>query len=164
MGKKGQLLREQKKKTVTYTFTAEQLQEHDKLVIKEHEAHLISKVQPNVEAVWAEREKEVKKIIQDEWADRAREFQQNGQGENFLNLLQYLLAVPARVLIESFHWKPIPKDGKYDRRNRTMRFADLVAEEIGKISADEMMDVRRYSAETYELYGVRFDAAEVDNK
>ena len=162
MGKKGQLLREAKKKTVTYTFTAEQLDAHDRLVIKEHEAHLISKVQPSVEKAWAEREASAKKVIQDEWDARAKEFQDNDDSDNFMNLLQYFCAISCRVLIEHFRWKPIPKEGKYDRRNRTMRYADLLADEIGKISADEMMDIRRYSEQTYELYGVRFTASEVD--
>lgn len=160
MGKMGKLLREQKKKTTTYTFTAEQLEAHDKLVLQEHLEHLRSQIKPTVDKYVAEEREQSMKVIQEEWDNRAQEFQQNGISDNFLNLLQYLLAVPSRVLIEHFGWRPIPKDGKYDRRNRTMRFADLVADEIGKISHDEMMDVRRYSDETYKLYGVRFDAKE----
>ena len=161
MGKMGKLLREQKKKTATYTFTAEQLEAHDKAVIQEREAYLRDRIRPTVEALVTEEREKAHQVIQEEWDIRARDFQLGEKGENYETLLSYLLAIPSRVLIERFHWKPIPQDGKYDKRNRTMRFADCLVDELSKISHDDMMDIRKYCDETYRLYGVKFTAEEV---
>ena len=42
-----------------------------------------------------------------------------------------------------------------------MRFADYVVDELDKITQDENADIRRYCAETYDLYGVKFEVREV---
>lgn len=160
MGKKGALLRAQKQKNVVYTFTAEQLKEHDKLILQAHKERLRDsikdKVKEEVDAYSAKANAE----IQQEWDKRAAEFASPDTAGNFMNMLQYLLAVSSRVLIEKFGWKPIPKDGGYDRRNRTARFADLVVDEIDKVSNDPLQDIRKYSDETYKLYGVKYTVEE----
>ena len=163
MGKKGDLLREAKKQRATYVFTAEQLQEHDRQVLLNHVELLEAKVGPKVEAEMQRREEEAKAVIQKEWAERAKEFQSGTPEDNMMAMLQYLLSVSSRVLIEKFHWSAIPKDGKYDRRNRTMRFAECLISEIEKISEDDSMDIRQYAEDTYNLYGVRFKTVQGDN-
>lgn len=37
-----------------------------------------------------------------------------------------------------------------------MRFADYVIEELERISGDDLLDIREYSEETAERYGVQF--------
>ena len=66
MGKMGKLLREQKKKSTTYTFTAEQLEAHDKLVLQEHLEHLRSQIKPTVDKYVAEEREQSMKVIQEE--------------------------------------------------------------------------------------------------
>ena len=73
-----------------------------------------------------------------------------------MQILALLLAVSCRVLIEKFHWKPIPKDGNYDRRNRTVQFCDCLVDEIQSITEDETKDIRRYCEEVRDEYGVEF--------
>lgn len=158
MGKKGALLREQKKKAAVYTFTAEQLAEHDQMIINEKMQRIRENLAPKAQEEVQRRLDEARQIISDEWDARKKEFYTDDSETNFYNVLQYLLCVSTRVLIERFRWKPIPKDGKYDRRNRIVRFSEYVTNEINQICSDESGDVRRYAAETYEKYGVRFKA------
>lgn len=160
MGKNGKALRELKKQNTKYVFTAEQLAERDKAVIAEYKSRVMKEIEPTVKEVVHLEKEQAKKVIQDEWDKRAEEFS-NAEGDNYFSLLQYLLAVPARVLIEKFGWQPIPKE--YTRRNRLMKFADYMADEISMISGDEMMDIREYCKETYKLYGVRFETREYED-
>ena len=162
MGKKGELLRLQKKKSATYTFTGEQLEAHDRIVVEAATDKIKRDLMAKMEKEYAEREAYIKKVIADEWKAREELFRNDDLEENFFTILSLLLATSCRVLIEKFHWKPIPKDGKYDRRNRTMRFSDCLIDEINSIVEDEMKDIRTYCDEVYEQYGVKFIRQEVD--
>lgn len=161
MGKKGDLLRALKAQQKTYTFTHEQLQEHDRVVIRDALVKAEKELMKKAQAEYDAKNEELQKFIADEWETREKIFMENHPNENVISLMSLLLATSCRVLIEHFHWKPIPKDGLYDRRNRTMRFADYVVDELDKITQDENADIRKYCAETYDLYGVKFEVREV---
>ena len=156
MGKKGDLLRQQKRDTRTYTFTAAQLSEHDQMIIREKRDVLKRDLVEEMQQKYAEKQKEIDEHITEEWRKRAEQFQSGNRNDDFLEYLSCLLSVSARVLVEKFRWKPIPKDGIYDRRNHLMRFSDYVIDEISKISEDDALDIRKYNDETYDLYGVKF--------
>ncbi len=158
MGKKGAALREKKSNNAVYTFTGAQLQEHDRVVIETFRERVKSECHRKVQEDIEEQKKVVDQYIQDEWAKREELFRD--EGKVMTELLSLLLCVSSRVLIEKFHWKPIPVDGYYDKRNKTVRFADLVVQEINGICEDDHKDIRRYCEETYELYGVKFAAEE----
>jgi len=162
MGKKGDLLRIQKKQRATYTFTGEQLDAHDQMVLKAGADKIKRDLMEKMEREYAEKEAHIKKVIEDEWKSREELFKGEDMADNFFLILSLLLATSCRVLIEKFHWKPIPQDGKYDRRNRTMRFSDCLIDEINSIVEDEMKDIRTYCDEVYEKYGVRFIRQEAD--
>ena len=149
MGKKGDLLRAMKARQTTYTFTKEQLIEHDKQVKRD----ILLKAKEDLEA---EARRQADAYVQHEWSEREKLFVENHPMDNVMTMMSLLLAVSSRVLIERFHWKPIPKDGVYDRRNRTMRFADYIVDELDKITRDVDADIRRYCEETYDLYGVKY--------
>ena len=161
MGKKGDLLRAMKAQQKTYTFNHEQLQEHDRVVIRDALMKAEKELMKKAQAEYDAKNEELQKFIADERETREKIFMENHPNENVISLMSLLLATSCRVLIEHFHWKPIPKDGLYDRRNRTMRFADYVVDELDKITQDENADIRRYCAETYDLYGVKFEVREV---
>lgn len=161
MGKKGDLLRAMKVQQKTYTFTHEQLQEHDRVVIRDALVKAEKELMKKAQAEYDAKNEELQKFIADEWETREKIFMENHPNENVISLMSLLLATSCRVLIERFGWKPIPKDGIYDRRNRTMRFADYVVDELDKITQDENADIRKYCAETYDLYGVKFEVREV---
>jgi len=160
MGKKGDLLRAMKAQQTTYTFTKAQLMEHDRVVIRDALMKAEKELMKKAQAEYDAKNEELQKFIADEWETREKIFMENHPNENVISLMSLLLATSCRVLIERFGWKPIPKDGIYDRRNRTMRFADCVVDEIGKITQDENADIRKYCAETYDLYGVKFEVTE----
>lgn len=162
MGKKGDLLRLQKKQSATYTFTGIQLEDHDRAVVAAHTDKIKRDLMEKMEKEYAEREEHVKKVIEEEWKTREAFFKGDDMADNFFLILSLLLATSCRVLIEKFHWKPIPKDGKYDRRNRIMRFSDYLIDEINAIVEDETQDIRRYCDDVYEEYGVKFIQQEVD--
>ena len=159
MGKKGDLLRALKAQK-TYTFTHEQLKEHDRVVaidaLKRAEVELKKKVDAEYEA----KNAEIQQLITDEWKSREEIFMESHPNDNVISIMGLLMATSSRVLIEKFGWKPIPKDGKYDRRNRTMRYADCLVDELQRIMNDENADIRRYCEETYDLYGVKFEVIE----
>lgn len=148
MGKKGDLLRALKAAQKTYTFTHEQLKEHDRVVaidaLKRAEVELKKKVDAEYEA----KNAEIQQFITDEWKSREEIFMESHPNDNVISIMGLLMATSSRVLIEKFGWKPIPKDGKYDRRNRTMRYADCLVDELQRIMNDENADIRRYCEET----------------
>ena len=162
MGKKGEQLRALRKQRATYTFTGEQLDAHDQAVLQAGSEKIKRDLMEKMEKEYAEKEAYIKKVIEDEWKAREDLFKGEDMADNFFTILSLLLATSCRVLIEKFHWKPIPKDGKYDRRNRTMRFSDYLIDEINAIVEDETKDIRTYCDEVYEEYGVRFIRQEVD--
>ena len=160
MGKKGDLLRALKAAQKSYTFTHEQLKEHDRVVaidaLKRAEVELKKKVDAEYEA----KNAEIQQFITDEWKSREEIFMESHPNDNVMSIMGLLMATSSTVLIEKFGWKPIPKDGKYDRRNRTMRYADCLVDELQRIMNDENADIRRYCEETYNLYGVKFEVIE----
>lgn len=102
MGKKGELLRQQKKDRVTYTFTAAQLIEHDKHVLESKKADIMRDCQERLDAEMKEREAEMQKMVEDEWHKREQLFSSGDKARDFFNLLSYTMAVSARVLVERF--------------------------------------------------------------
>lgn len=164
MGKSGAALRAAKQKNTTYTFTREQLHEHDRLVIEEFRQRVVQDVYENaqkkMDAEWEKRAAAMDIAIKQEWDSRARQFASENPVDNFYEFMSCLLSISVRVLIEKFRWKPLPKEGKYDRRLRIVKFSDCVAAEIDRIAGDEMLDIRKYSEEVYELYGLRFGTQE----
>ena len=164
MGKKGAALRAAKRQQATYTFTAQQLADHDNFVRQEFKARimddLVEKANQKMQPYIAEQQERMRQEVIAEWEERKRLFASEVPENNFLEFISCALAVSVRVLVEKFHWKPVPKDGRFDRRLAIARFSDFVKAEIDDISADEMKDIRRYSQEVYDLYGIRFAAEE----
>ena len=160
MGKKGDLLRALKAAQKSYTFTHEQLKEHDRVVAIDALKRTEVELKKKVDAEYAAKNAEIQQFITDEWKSREEIFMESHPNDNVISIMGLLMATSSRVLIEKFGWKPIPKDGKYDRRNRTMRYADCLVDELQRIMNDENVDIRRYCEETYNLYGVKFEVIE----
>ena len=159
MGKKGDLLRALKAQK-TYTFTHEQLREHDRVIAINALKRAETELKKKVDAEYQAKNAEIQQFITDEWKTREEIFMESHPNDNVISIMGLLMATSSRVLIEKFGWKPIPKDGKYDRRNRTMRYADCLVDELQRIMNDENADIRRYCEETYDLYGVKFEVIE----
>lgn len=156
MGKNGAALRAAKEERVRYQFTKAQMEEHDRFVINAHKARLQAELIEKVNEEYAEREQKVRELVEAEWKRREELFASGNSMDNLMQILALLLAVSCRVLVEKFHWKPVPKDGNYDRRNQLVRFSDYLVDEIQSITEDETKDIRRYCEEVREEYGVEF--------
>ena len=139
MGRKGDALRAAKKQQATYTFTAAQLAEHDRYVSDFAVQH---------------RKEEINENVRKEWQRRADEFATPDLNENFMNAVAYMFAIPCRVLIEQFGWKPV----RYANcpQTRTEKLAIAMIEELNNISSNTKQDIRTYARETFDKYGLKF--------
>ena len=146
MGKKGDLLRLQKAQRATYTFTAAQLEEHDR----------------QVRAAAIERKKEDLKeyaynVLEHDFAERQKLLE--GSTEDVtLTVFSMLISISCKVLVERFGWKPIWKHST--SRNRLSRFVIAVQEEAERLVNDELLDIRKYAAEAWDITGVRLEKGE----
>lgn len=150
MGKKGDLLRAQKAQRATYTFTAAQLEEHDR----------------QVRMAALDRKKEELKayargVLDEDFAERQKLL--SGDAVDVTaNVFSMLISISCRVLVERFGWKPIWKHST--RRNRLNRFVLAVQEETERLINDELLDIRKYAAEAWEITGVRFEASDEEEE
>lgn len=148
MGKKGDLLRAKKAQTATYTFTAAQLEEHDR----------------QVRMATLERKKQELKdyaynVLEQDFNERQKMLE--GSTEDVtLTVFSMLISISCRVLVERFGWKPVWKHTT--GRNRLVRFVDAVQEEAERLINDELLDIRKYVKEAWEITGVRFEATNED--
>lgn len=150
MGKKGDLLRAQKAQRATYTFTAAQLEEHDRQV----RAAAIKRKKLDLEEY-------AHKVIEKDFNERQKLLE--GSTEDVtLNVFSMLISISCRVLVERFGWKPIWKHST--KRNRLARFVVAVQEEAERLVNDELLDIRKYTAEAWDITGVRLEATEEENE
>lgn len=149
MGKNGQLLRMQKAQRVTYTFTREQLEEHDRQVrmeaINRKKDELKNYARGVLDADFAERQK----LLEGSATDVT------------VNVFSMLISISCVVLVQQFGWKPIWKHST--RRNRLARFVTAVQEETERLVNDELLDIRKYAAEAWDITGVRFEPSEEED-
>lgn len=148
MGKKGDLLRQQKAQRATYTFTAQQLEEHDRQVrmaaIERKKQDLKDYAHSVIEADFNERQKLLE-----------------GSAEDVtLNVFSMLISISCVVLVRDFGWKPIWKHTT--GRNRLARFVTAVQAEAERLVNDELLDIRKYAAEAWDLTGVRLETTQED--
>lgn len=153
MGKKGDLLRAMKKQRATYTFTAEQLEEHDRQVRM-----------AAIERKKDELKKYAHKVISEDFDERQK-LLSGDAADVTLNLFSMLISISCKVLVEHFGWKPAPmrKDETAgDRRFKLTQFAYAVMDEVYKLTADELLDIRKYAEEAYQVTGVMFQTEDAE--
>lgn len=155
MGKKGEALRAAKAKQTVYTFTREQLDARDRQLLVTYR----TRVKKETDAYIAGEKKRIWEEIEKEWAERERLFHDNDGTGGILTVVGLLEAVSCRILIEHFGWPPIRR---VTRRSRTIRFCDLMVDEVNRIMQDVNVDIRRYNREVYEKYEIRFEAKEAE--
>lgn len=151
MGKKGAALRAAKENSTTYTFTAAQLEEHDRMIRRLHTERMRSS--------WKEEvKKELEKaqdIISKDWEDRERIMGGNAE-EVTLNVFSMLISISCVVLVRDFGWPPIYNHST--GRQRLARFITSMQREVEKIINDETVDIRKYAEDAYEITGVKLEA------
>ena len=97
---------------------------------------------------------EIAAKIEEEWKRRGDEISGENEQERIEKVLALLMSVPARILCERFHWKPVRDEN--DQRSKLLQFSEAVVAEVNRICDDEDADIRAYRDETYELYGVKY--------
>ncbi len=161
MGRKGDLLRAAKAQSVKYTFTRQQLEEHDAAVKAEYRKTIMERVKSEAAEIDRQRDERFREKAEALWAERLAEFQTGTELGDLQTAVAWMLAVSVRVLVERFGWVPI----RNGHRTRLRRFAEGVLEELDAIQADEKKDIIWYARKTEDEYGVRFltkDAEEGD--
>lgn len=130
MGKKGDLLRAQKRATTTYSFTLEQLVKHDY-------------------------------DVEQRTAKRVRKEMRTERDKQLLQIFSLLISMPMVVLVEHFGWAP-PYIGRNSHRYKSVRFGDLMVEEIDKVfgNGKTAPDWLAYNERAKELYGIEFKVVE----
>ena len=150
MGKKGELLRAQKAQRVTYTFTAEQLKEHDRQV----RMAAIERKREDLKAY-------AKDVLDRDFAERQKLLEGSAEDVTF-TVFSMLISISTVVLVRDFGWKPIWKHTT--RRNRLARFVTAVQEEAERLVNDELLDIRQYAAKAWEMTGVRLEATDEEEE
>lgn len=153
MSKRAEMRRQARTSTAVYTFTAEQLQQHDMQVRRA----FMERADAEFKRFDRERDAHARQVVQEEWDRRKAFFESHDEEERMQLILSLLLACSCRVLIEKFKWKPVRSDR---RKTRTEMFAEYLADEIGAITSDEYKDIRVYCDETERKYGVGFKHGE----
>ncbi len=146
MGKKGDALRAAKAKRVTYTFTREQLEEHDKQI------RLLT-----LERKKDELKEYAREILDKDFEERTKLLTGNTTDVT-LNVFSMVISISCKVLVEKFGWKPIWKHST--KRNRLSRFVYAVQAEVEQLLNDELLDIRSYAEKAYDITGVKFEAEE----
>lgn len=160
MGKKGDALRAQKAKSATYTFTAEQLEEHDKLVIETFWKKKCGELNRKVDECNKALEDRKKSYEEEVFAYVKKDFEQRekmltGKATDVTaNIFSMLISISVYVLVRDFGWKPI--FNHTNRMNRLVRFVNAVNAEAEMLINDETQDIRRYAEMVYEYAGVKF--------
>lgn len=131
-------------KPVYYQYTLEQIEE-----IKR------SAILAKKEEIKASIAKEMEDRIQREWVEREPALNWETDEECMLKVLALLMAVPAKVLCEKFHWKPIGDENS--KKSRLMQFCNEVVREVNRICEDESIDIRAVVEEVYKKYGVKYE-------
>ena len=166
MGKNGAALRAAKDNRIIQ-FTKEQLRQHDQLVRESFREQVLDDALQTARARMDEelkRQEEIlTKTIDEEWEERKRLFASENPVDIFFEFRYCLLTISVRVLIEKFGWKYQTAEGRTaDRRLNIVKFSDAVTSEIERIAGNEMLDIRHYADEVYELYGLRFGTEEIE--
>ena len=150
MGRKGDALRAAKKQTPSYVITGKWLEEHDKQVIEGYKRDIEGRML-----------KTANEYVRHYFDKIGAEFNTGDEDNDTHTVINYLLSVTVRVLIEDFGWKP-PRCANC-RRTKTERFVNRVLEVIDDIRSDDKKDIRDYAKETADLYGIRFTMEAADD-
>lgn len=145
MGKKGAALRAMKKQSASYTFTGEQLAEHDRQVEAAYKARFDRKLREEFEEYDRKQRADFDAHATKLWQESA------------VTLMSYFFAMACRIMVEEFGW-PVPHS---NRKNlRLLRYGEALANEMNRVTKVENQALKDYAEETKRLYGIEFCASE----
>lgn len=136
MGKKGDLLRQQKADKVIYHWSSRQMELHDEAVRQAFRDRVVSEANAKLKKELEAKENEIGAMI-----------------------LRYMFPTVMNVMVSKFGWKPASKI-QYDKRNRLTQLAEAIVDEYSRIFDGEINDIERYEKESYELTGCKLTLVE----
>lgn len=145
-------------KPVVYQYTLAQIEEIKRQAVQAQREKLKEILTAEFNAKWEAKEKAINKAIDEEWKRREALFSDGDAAERMERVLGLLLTVPVRILCEKFRWQPVRDEN--DRRSKLLRFSEAVVAEVNRICGDDHEDVRAYSQDVYEKYGVKYEMQE----
>jgi hypothetical protein len=151
VGKKGMLLREQKRINAARMYTPAEIEQIKRQAVAEDRAAM-EKIREMQRAAEGEA---IQNLMNKEWKEREQAMRGADDEESFQKVLALMMHIPVTVLCEKFRWKPIEDES--DNRNHLKKFTDAIAAEVDRICSDEYMDIRKYAEECYKKYGVKFE-------
>lgn len=132
--------RQQEAAEVRYQLTAKEIREIEKRAVESKKEQIRDKIMQEVKEEWKRRE----------------EMFSGEDDKVVLNVLSLLLAIPVKVLCETFGWKPYPLNKEENKNSRILKFSREVIKETNDIFADENADIRNYVEEVYQKYGIKY--------
>lgn len=132
--------RQQEAAEVRYQLTAKEIREIEKRAVESKKEQIRDEIMKKVNEEWKRREE----LLSGEESDVT------------LNVLSLLLAIPVKVLCETFGWKPYPLNKEENKNSRILKFSRAVIKETNDIFADENADIRNYVEEVYQKYGIKY--------
>ena len=132
--------RQQEAAEVRYQLTAKEIREIEKRAVKSKKEQIRDEIMQEVKEEWKRRE----------------EMLSGEDDEVVLNVLSLLLAIPVKVLCETFGWKPYPLNKEENKNSRILKFSQAVIKETNDIFGDENADIRNYVEEVYQKYGIKY--------
>ena len=136
--------RQQEAAEVRYQLTAKEIMEIEKRAVKDKKEQIRDEIMKEVNEEWKRREE----LLSGEESDVA------------LKVLGLLLAIPVKVLCETFGWKPYPLNKEENKNSRILKFSQAVIKETNDIFGDENADIRNYVEEVYQKYGIKYHMEE----
>lgn len=132
--------RQQEAGEARYQLTAKELKEIEKRAVQNKKEQIRDEIMKEVNEEWKRRE----------------EMLSGEDSEVTMNVLSLLLAIPVKVLCETFGWKPYPLNKEENKNSRILKFSREVIKETNNIFADENADIRNYVEEVYQKYGIKY--------
>lgn len=131
------------KEPVYYQYTASQIEMIKRQAVAAKEAEIRSRVKEDVVG-----------LLESEWKRREDLLNSQNDEERVLEVLSLLMSVPARILVDKFHWLPVRDEN--DRRSKLLQFSEAVVDEVNRIFSNGKDEIERYVNETHEKCGVKY--------
>lgn len=132
--------RQQEAGEARYQLTVKELREIEKRAVQNKKEQIRDEIMKEVNKEWKRRE----------------EMLSGEDSEVTVNVLSLLLAIPVKVLCETFGWKPYPLNKEENKNSRILKFSREVIKETNNIFADENADIRNYVEEVCQKYGIKY--------
>lgn len=154
MGKNGKAMREAKRNSVTYTFTKEQLAQHDAFVIQNVRQRITEDISKRLAKEYNDAVAEQNRQFDEAWNKREKLFCSDSELDRFYEIIGCGLAVSCRVLCRLFGWKPI--NGNNDAKKNIAKFAIACQSEIQNIAENDIYGLSEYADGVCKETGLRF--------